>query len=156
MDNLRVEDSSVIFHFVPAHHWSSRIFIDKDRTLWGGFVIENSQDKVYFAGDTGFGDGRIFSYLQEEFNNFRLSLIPIGAYKPNWFFKDMHTSPEEAVQIFKAINASQFVPIHYDTFQLSDETYQDPLNDLNAALTKYSIGSDKFHIMKPGESWNVP
>lgn len=155
-DNIRIGDSETIFHFVPAHHWSSRIFIDKDTSLWGGFVIENGPDKVYFAGDTGFGDGRIFKYLQEEFGNFRLSLLPIGAYKPNWFFKEMHTSPDEAVQIFNMLNSTQAIPIHYDTFQLSDEAYQDPLNDLNTALSKYNIPANKFHIMKAGDSWNVP
>lgn len=155
-DNIRVGQSSSIIHFVPAHHWSSRMYIDKDTSLWGGFVIENGKDKVYFAGDTGFGDGRIFEYLQQNFGNFRLSLLPIGAYKPNWFFKEMHTSPDEAVKIFTMLNSAQAIPMHYDTFQLSDEAYQDPLNDLKSALIKHNVSADKFHIMKPGESWNVP
>lgn len=155
-DNIRIGQNGTIFHFVPAHHWSSRFYIDKDISLWGGFVIENGDDRVYFAGDTGFGDGRIFKYLQEQFGSFRLSLLPIGAYKPNWFFKEMHTSPDEAVQIFEMLNSNYAIPMHYDTFQLSDETYQDPLIDLSKALSAHNVASDKFNIMKPGDSWNVP
>ena len=45
---------NVKIHFVPVQHWSARGTSDKRETLWGGFVLEGSQ-KVFFAGDTGYG-----------------------------------------------------------------------------------------------------
>ena len=154
--NVRIGESDIIINFVPAHHWSSRYFFDKDTSLWGGFVIQDGKDKVYFAGDTGFGDGQIFKDLKENFGEFRLSLLPIGAYKPNWFFNNMHTSPEQAVEIFTMLNSRNMIPIHFDTFQLSDETYQDPLIDLKKAINKYNIDPEQVHIMKAGDKWKVP
>lgn len=155
-DNIRIGSSDTIIHFVPAHHWASRYFFDKDTSLWGGFVIQHGAENIYFSGDTGFGDGRIFQALKEEYGSFRLALLPIGAYKPNWLFTQMHLSPEQAVQIFTMLNSKNAIPFHFDTFQLSDETYQDPISDLNLALTKFNVDQSKFHVMKAGESWSIP
>lgn len=155
-DNVQVANTDIKIHFVPAHHWSSRFLFDKNTTLWGGFVIQKNQENIYFAGDTGFADGKIFKQIKDKFKKFTLSLLPIGAYKPNWFFYDMHTSPEEAVKIFKILDSKYAIPTHFDTFQLSDEKYQDPLLDLQEALSRSDVEKEKFHIMEPGQSWKIP
>lgn len=155
-DDIKILNTEIKIHFVPAHHWSSRFLFDKNISLWGGFVIQNSKDNIYFAGDTGFADGEIFKQIKEKFKNITLSLLPIGAYKPNWFFEDMHTSPEDAVKIFKILDSKYAIPIHYDTFQLSDEKYQDPLMDLNVAISKYKVREAAFKIMRPGQNWKLP
>ncbi len=36
--------------------------------------------KIYFAGDTGYGE--IFKLIGEKFQSIDLALIPIGAYEP--------------------------------------------------------------------------
>lgn len=154
-DQVEIEDSALKIHFVPAHHWSSRTFFDKNTTLWGGFVIENNMDKIYFAGDTGFADGKIFEQIKNRFEHFSVSLLPIGAYKPNWFFSEMHTSPEEAIKIAQILKTEHMIPIHYDTFQLSDERYQDPLHDLKQAMLKYNIPNNEVSIMLPGQIFKL-
>lgn len=151
-DEVKVSDTKISFSFVPAHHWSGRFLFDKNTSLWGGFVIQSDKDNIYFAGDTGFGDGKIFQMIKEKFSNFTVSLLPIGAYKPEWFFRNMHTSPEDAVKILNILGSKYAIPIHYDTFQLTDEAYQDPLKDLEAAMQKYKVVKDSFPIMKPGQS----
>ena len=40
--------------YVPAQHFSSRGLHDRNRCLWGGFVIEAQGAVVYFAGDSGY------------------------------------------------------------------------------------------------------
>lgn len=46
---------------VPAQHWSAPTLNDRNHALWAGFVLEAPGRTVYFAGDTGSGDGHIFS-----------------------------------------------------------------------------------------------
>jgi L-ascorbate metabolism protein UlaG (beta-lactamase superfamily) len=155
-DHIENKSSDIEFHFVPAYHWSSRALFDYNTSLWGGFIIQNNKNSIYFAGDTGFGDGKVFTQIKNKFSNITLSLLPIGAYKPNWFFKNMHTSPEDSVKIFKILGSEYAIPMHYDTFQLSDEEYKDPLIDLEQATIKQQIENDKFHILSPGQSWQFP
>lgn len=155
-ENLKTTNSEVSFNFVPAYHWSSRYLFDKNTSLWGGFVIESKKDKVYFAGDTGFSDGEIFKQIKEKYGHISLSLLPIGAYKPDWFFSSMHTSPSEAVKIFKILGSSYAIPIHYDTFELTDDKYDDPLNDLKKALKEENILASKFIILSPGKTIEMP
>jgi len=40
--------------FVPAQHFSARGLFDRQKSLWGGYVIESDGRRIYFAGDTGY------------------------------------------------------------------------------------------------------
>ena len=40
---------------VPAQHWSARGFTDRNEALWGGFILSVSGQRIFFAGDTGYG-----------------------------------------------------------------------------------------------------
>src|SRR5262249_32825953 len=82
---------------VPAQHFCSRGLSDRDRNLWGGFMI----DDVYFAGDTGWG--RHFAEIGARFAPIRLALLPIGAYLPRWFMRPVHVNPAEAVEAHVAL-----------------------------------------------------
>jgi L-ascorbate metabolism protein UlaG (beta-lactamase superfamily) len=44
----------------PANHWSARGIADQRMALWCGYVIATPVGAAYVAGDTGYGDGRIF------------------------------------------------------------------------------------------------
>jgi hypothetical protein len=46
---------TVTITLVPAQHYSSRTLWDRNRSLWGGFVISGPSGHVYYAGDTGYG-----------------------------------------------------------------------------------------------------
>ncbi len=154
-DKAKFIDSKLEFNFVPAYHWSSRFFFDKNISLWGGFVIASGKDNVYFSGDTGFGNGDIFKMIRQTYGEIKLALLPIGAYKPGWFFSSMHISPVEAVKIFQIIGASHAVPLHFDTFQLSDEGYNEPIDELNMELDLKKIEKQRFQQLKPGEMMRI-
>jgi L-ascorbate metabolism protein UlaG (beta-lactamase superfamily) len=60
------------------HHWSSRWGTDRNRALWSAFTIQTPGGNIFFAGDTGIGDG---SWAREASKRgpFRLAILPIGA-----------------------------------------------------------------------------
>ncbi len=128
----------ITIKFVPAQHWSARSLSDKREALWGGFVIEGSK-KVYFAGDTGFG--KFFNMIKEKIGSPDLSFLPIGAYEPRWFMKPFHVNPDEAVQGHIQLGSKLSVGVHFGTFQLTDEGYDQPQKDLQVALSKYQVGN---------------
>ena len=135
---------------VPAQHFSSRGLGDRDATLWSGFVIKSNIATIFFAGDTGYGD--FFQQIKDRFKPIDISLLPIGAYKPNWFMKPIHMSPAEAVQAHLDLESGLSIPIHYGTFPLADDGYETPLQDLNIALQNHSIDPQYFPVVKEGSS----
>ncbi|MCW2283022.1 L-ascorbate metabolism protein UlaG (beta-lactamase superfamily) [Rhodoblastus acidophilus] len=140
---------------VPAQHWSSRGLHDRRMALWGGFVVHAGEEKIYFAGDTGYGDGSLFKTIRDRVGAPDLALLPIGAYDPRWFMADQHINPEEAVMIFEDISAKQALAIHWGVIQLTDESRDAPREDLLTALSVRGIPPEKFVAEEPGFIWEA-
>lgn len=125
------------FTLTPAKHWSRRGFLDYCKALWGGFVIQSPNLKIFFAGDTAYGTH--FKMIQDRFGAIDLSLLPIGAYQPRWFMKDFHMSPEDAVQAHLDLASKLSMGIHFGTFRLTDEGIEDPIKHLEENLRAQNI-----------------
>ncbi len=138
--------------FEPALHWSARGRNDRRMALWGSFVIEGPTHKIYFAGDTGYGDGKLFETLGARYGGFRLAILPIGAYAPRWFMRDQHCDPDEAVRIFQHLNADFAFACHWGTFRLTQEPYDEPPARLLAALESAGIDPVRFRAGPPGSA----
>jgi L-ascorbate metabolism protein UlaG (beta-lactamase superfamily) len=110
--------------FVPSKHWSNRIQIDINKALWGGYVIQNSEHTIYHSGDTAMGEH--FKEIGERFD-IDEAFLPIGAYRPEEIMRHVHTDPQEAIQACRDLRAKTLIPVHYGTFQLSDEPLDKPL-----------------------------
>jgi L-ascorbate metabolism protein UlaG (beta-lactamase superfamily) len=104
--------------YLPAKHWNRRYLHDLNTMLWGSFTIAFADKTIYFAGDSGYD-----IHFEEIGKLFQidLALIGMGAYEPNWFMKPAHTNPKEALQISEELKAKKWMPMHYGTFDLSDE-----------------------------------
>jgi L-ascorbate metabolism protein UlaG (beta-lactamase superfamily) len=109
------------------HHWSSRWFTDRNRALWASFVVTHPSGNLFFAGDTGYGDGK-WAEEARAFGPVRLALIPIGAFRfqPGQMEIGSHIGPIKAERIFAGLRASYAIPIHWGTFQLSNEARETP------------------------------
>ncbi len=121
---------------VRNHHWGSRWFTDRNRALWSGFVVRlPTGGNVFFAGDTGFGDGR-WPAEAAALGPIRLALIPIGAFRfvPGQMSSGSHIGPAEAALVHQRLGATRSIPIHWGTFRLSYEGYDTPPRLLAAAM----------------------
>jgi L-ascorbate metabolism protein UlaG (beta-lactamase superfamily) len=123
---------------------------DTNKRLWGGFVLEANNNRILFEGDSGY-DERNYTELAEVFGTFDYAILGIGAYEPAWFMRANHQSPEDALKAFTKLNASRFIPMHYGTFDLSDEPLSQPLKRLAAEAKRRNVTSslDILVIGKP-------
>lgn len=142
----------VRLHCVPGQHFSARGLTDRDATLWCGFVLETAGGAIYFAGDTGWGPH--FAAVRERFGPLRLALLPIGAFRPEWFMCAVHISPRDAVRAAQALEARTAIPMHYFTFDLGDDGQDEPVEVLRQELE--SAPGVRFAIPAPGETVEVP
>lgn len=139
---------------VPAQHFSMRGLRDRDNTLWCGYVLEAAAGNIYFAGDSGYGPH--FEQIARRFAPFRLALLPIGAYRPEWFMSPVHMSPERAVQAAVTLDAGTCVGIHFGSFALADDGEREPAERLSKALQNTPEMASRFFVLEGGEGRSVP
>lgn len=137
-------------HCVPARHFSGRSLFDRNETLWAGWVMASTDDRLFFAGDTGYSPH--FAQIGERLGPMTLALIPIGAYRPRWFMSPVHVDPPQAVQIHQDVHAERSIGMHWGTFKLTDEPLGEPPIYLRQALQEVGLGDEAFTVMKFGET----
>ena len=117
------------------HHWGSRWFTDRNRALWSSFVVTLPGGNVFFAGDTGMGNGQ-WPGEAAALGPIRLALIPIGAFRfvDGQMESGSHIGPVDAVEVYRRLGAAHALPIHWGTFRLSFEGYDTPPKLLAAAM----------------------
>ncbi|MCK7555892.1 MBL fold metallo-hydrolase [Chitinophaga sedimenti] len=134
---------AINIYYLPTRHWSRRGLGDTNKRLWGGFVIQGAGKTIYFGGDSGMGSH--FAEVGQLFPQIDYALIGIGAYKPEFFMSQAHLSPTDAVTAFNDTHAKHMIPMHYGTFDLSDEPLGDPLRVLQ------QTGAEGVIPVGPGE-----
>ncbi len=137
------------FSLAPVQHWSSRTPWDRDKTLWGGWVVEHPRLRFFFGGDFGYSPD--LADIGRHFGAIDLAALPIGAYEPRWFMSVMHANPEESVRAQQDLNARYAVAMHWGTFRLTDELLDEPPRRLAQALHKAGVAPERFFVMKHGE-----
>ena len=140
--------------FLPAVHWSKRSLTDTNKTLWGNFLIEYKDKKIFFACDTGVGN--IYKELGNKFGPMDLTLINIGAYNfyPMMPYKDKsayHTNPEEALSVAQDLKSKKVIGMHWGTFVLSLEPIMEPPVRFKENAEKYGFKKKDAIVFKIGE-----
>lgn len=135
---------------VPAKHKGKRNRWERNESLYCGYVIESNNGSAYFAGDTAYGEH--FNEIGKRFT-IDVALLPIGAYKPYEWFKNIHLNPKTALQAFLDLKAKHFVPIHWGTFKISDEPLHEPPILLQQEAEELGI-IEKVHILENGKSFS--
>jgi L-ascorbate metabolism protein UlaG (beta-lactamase superfamily) len=134
---------------VPAQHFSSRTFWDRNETLWGGFVISGPSGNVYYAGDTGYGPH--FREIASRFSPIRVALLPISPFRPQQSkepprerYPSVHMGPAEAVRAHEDLGAQTSVAAHFQVFQLGPDGFYDAANELASALKERDLKPEAF------------
>ena len=146
-----IRHGGIGFTLTPTLHWSKRGLFDTNRDLWGAFVIQTGAGMIYFAGDTGYGEGQTFRDVRAEFGPPRVSLLPIGAYEPRWFMRPHHMNPDEAVAAHLELGSRTSLAIHHGTVQLTDEAVDAPARALAGALALRGVDEASFLVPEVGE-----
>lgn len=141
------EQSAARFTFLPAHHWSQRGLFDKNKSLWGSWMIEAAGHCIYFAGDTAYADH--FVEIQKSFNTIHTALMPIGPGEPDLHMRRSHMDAVQAGQAFLDLNAQAFIPMHWGTFLFGTDHFLAPLTRLQEWWAKNSCSLENKKLYSP-------
>tara|TARA_B100001057_G_scaffold334058_1_gene334652 strand:- start:2175 stop:3173 length:999 start_codon:yes stop_codon:yes gene_type:complete len=152
-DKIEINDKLKIT-LLPAVHWSKRSLTDTNKTLWGNYLIEYEDKKIFFACDTGVGN--IYKFLGKKYGPIDLTLINIGAYNfyPIMPYKDKsvyHTNPEEALSVGRDLGSKKILGMHWGTFVLSLEPIMEPPVRFKKNAEKYGFKKEDAIIFKIGQ-----
>ena len=148
-DQTQVNDLKITL--MPAVHWSKRTLADYNKTLWGSFLIEYKDKKIFFACDTGYGD--VYKDLGKKYGPIDLTFINIGAYdfRPMFEKSIYHTNPEEALNVAQDLKSKKVIGMHWGTAVLSLEPIMEPPVRFRANAEKYGYKKQDAIIFKIGE-----
>ena len=135
----------------PAHHFCARTPFDRNRALWGGFMVSTADRQIYFAGDTAYAP--LFRDIRRRLGPPDLSLLPIGAYEPRWFMRSVHMNPAEAVQAHVDLESRASIGMHFGTFPLTAEGIEAPVQALQRARELQGIAESRFRVLEGGGSY---
>ena len=137
--------------YLPTRHWCRRGLLDFNRVLWGSFMIETDQQCIYFGGDSA--SGNHFAEIAQLFPRIDIAILGIGAYKPDYMMEDVHANPAEALEAFQQLQAKKMIPMHYGTYDLSDEPISEPYHWIKRAFAEAGL-SEALILPAVGEVVN--
>lgn len=145
--------------FTPSRHFSGRGLTDRNKTLWGSWIIEGKHEKVYFSGDGGYADH--FLEIGEKYGPFDIALMECGQYNEKWAL--IHMMPEQSAQAARDLNAKVMMPVHWGAFTLSLHSWTDPVvrvskaaKNIGMPLTTPEIGETFIvndSVSYPSKEW---
>lgn len=138
--DVPVDEDGLRIHLVPARHFSGRL-LTRNKTLWGGYVLESPTHRVLLSGDTGYGPH--FREIGRRFGSFDLVALDMGQYDSRW--PSVHMTPEDAARAAEDVEARALMPQHVGRFALARHAWTEPFDRIVAA------GSDRasFRLITP-------
>src|SRR5262249_3858540 len=112
--------------------------------------LQCDSQRSNFAGD--YYSYRLCKEIGDALVPFDLAALPIGSYTPRAIARPVHISPEEAVQASLDLRAARMIGIHWGTFALAREPYDEPPSRLAAEAARRGIDPHRLWVLKPGET----
>lgn len=150
-DTIQVKNN-ISCTFLPALHWSQKSFFDRNKSLWGSWLISTPHFKIYFGGDTAWSEH--FEQIGAAYPNIDVALLPIGPGEPKEWMKFAHINAEEAGEALLKLKARHLIPMHWGTFHLGFDKLQDPLDRLHIWWDKHKerCVNKMLQVLKIGQS----
>lgn len=135
--------------FLPARHWSQRGLFDRNKSLWGSWMIH---DTLYFAGDTAYTDH--FKEIAACFPAIEVALLPIGPCEPRAWMAATHMNAEDAGKAFLDLKARIFIPMHWGTYGFGIDDLMLPIVRLKSWWKEQNIETPEriLSILACGQS----
>lgn len=146
-------------HASVARHKGNRYGYDRRRAAANMYLLEDTDESCFFAGDTGLGDTthllveRILWMRDRELD---VALLPIG-YAPWWkrkAFREGHLTSEDALDLFARLRARHLVPYHWGTFRHVTAGAHTAINHFRSLVPAHPRGPD-VRILEPGQALEV-
>ncbi len=96
-------------------HYSGRSPWDRDKTLWNSYGVFARDKKIFWGGDTGYGEH--FAEIAQEVGGFDFAALEIDGWNPAW--PRTHLFPNEVVMAAQDLGVKSFLPIHWGVFELA-------------------------------------
>ncbi|WP_306352698.1 MBL fold metallo-hydrolase [Flavobacterium sp. '19STA2R22 D10 B1'] len=109
----------------PARHFSGR-GIKRNQTLWSSFIVKNEDYNLFLGGDSGFGTH--FKAIGNQYGPFDLAILECGQYNVSW--RNIHTLPDEIIQVAEDLQTTKILPVHWSKFKLALHDWNEPVTDL--------------------------
>ncbi|MGJ7913356.1 MBL fold metallo-hydrolase [Neobacillus sp. LXY-1] len=121
--------------FTPSKHFSGRGPLNRNSTLWGGWVILGEKTRFYTSGDGGYDTH--FKEIGKKYGPFDLTLIEGGQYDRRWSW--VHMTPEQSVQAHLDVNGKNMMLIHWGAFTLAYHGWTEPIERALKASEKSGV-----------------
>ena len=105
---------------------------------------------MYLGGDSAMGS--VFRQTGHKYGPIDLALIGIGAYAPRKLLRSVHASPEEVVEMDKAIKAKPLLGMHWRAIKLSQENIFEPAPRFQKAALDTCYQDDVTLLPSVGET----
>ena len=109
------EEDGLTLTAVEGNHFSGRGVFDRYKTLWASFIVQSGERKIFWSGDTGYGEQ--FARFGEKYGPFDLAALEIDGWNEGW--RQSHMFPHQAVQAALDLRAERVLPIHWGVFDLA-------------------------------------
>ena len=156
---------------VPASHWSARTPLDTNTTLWNSYAVRVYSDdtgsagsrsrspstapearSLFFCGDTGYSPS-LFTAIGRALGPFDFACLPIGSYGPRWHMQIQHMHVTESVQVTRDIGSKRAFAMHWGTWSMSDETWDDPYWQLHKEIQQTSEDPERLLAVPFGKTF---
>ena len=147
--NEKLTLDNFVIHCLPTQHFSGRALV-RNQTLWGAFLITQTNFKIYLGGDSGYGTH--YQLAGQQFGPIDLAILENGQYNNCW--QHIHSAPEQTLQAAIDLKAKKVVPAHNSKFHLSSHPWSEPLEKL---YQLHQINKSPFELLTPkvGEKLNI-
>lgn len=157
--NETVRIDGLHIHAAAARHKGNRYGYDRRRAAANMYLLANTEESCFFAGDTGLGETthllveRILWMRERELD---VALLPIG-YAPWWkrkSFREGHLTSEDALDLFARLRARHLIPYHWGTFNHVTVNAHAAIGRFRDLVVAHPRGPD-VRILEPGEALEV-